>query len=100
MDTMRLLLNKDIQSTQQLRVIIDTMPVAAGRCDRQGRFRWVNPTYAKWAARSAEDIVGSRIQDVIGPAPMDLKFWPGSVLASRNRHGLNSFKNTPALSSR
>jgi PAS domain S-box-containing protein len=55
---------------EQLRVITDTMPVAACRCARDGRFIWVNSTYAKWAARPAKDIIGLRIVDVMGAAAM------------------------------
>ena len=55
---------------KELRVITDTMPVAAVRCDREGRFLWVNPTYAKWAARPARDIVGLRIIDIAGARAM------------------------------
>jgi len=62
--------NESTQSTQELRVVIDTMPVGAVRCDRASRFRWVNPTYAKWAGRRAEDIVGLRIADIMGEAAM------------------------------
>src|SRR4051812_22188540 len=46
------------------------MPVAAVRCDRKGCFRWVNPTYATWAGRPVQDIVGLRIVDVMGEAAM------------------------------
>src|SRR4051812_38762170 len=53
-----------------LRVITDTMPVAAVRCDRDSRFLWVNPTYAKWAARPAREIVGLRIIDIMGSRAM------------------------------
>ena len=52
------------------RVVTDTMPVAAVRCDREGRFLWVNPTYAKWAARPAKDIVGRHISEIVGPRAM------------------------------
>jgi len=55
---------------QELRVITDTMPVAAVRCDREGRFLWVNPTYAKWAGRPARDIIGLRIIDIMGSRAM------------------------------
>src|SRR5436190_480246 len=44
------------------------MPVGAVRCDREGRFRWVNPTYAHWAGRPAESIVGLHLADILGEA--------------------------------
>src|SRR5258706_12332667 len=55
---------------QGLRVITDTMPVAAVRCDRETRFLWVNPTYAKRAARPARDLIGLRVIDVAGSRAM------------------------------
>ena len=54
----------------QVRVITDTVPVAAVRCDRAGRFTWVNATYAKWAGRREKDIIGLRIVDVMGAQAM------------------------------
>ena len=55
---------------EEARAITDTLPVAAVRCDREGRFTWVNSTYAKWAARPAKEIVGLRIVDVMGSRAM------------------------------
>src|SRR4051812_13675525 len=52
------------------RVMTDTFAVAAVRCDREGRFLWVNPTYARWAARAPEKIVGARIVDILGTRAM------------------------------
>jgi len=54
----------------ELRVITDTMPVAAVRCARDSRFTWVNQTYAKWAARPVKDIIGLRVADVMGARAM------------------------------
>ncbi len=65
---------------QGLRVITDTMPVAAVRCDRESRFLWVNPTYAKWAGRPARDIIGLRIIDIMGSRAMNR--WPTSAWSS------------------
>src|SRR6267142_1077946 len=55
---------------QELRVVTDTMPVAAVRCDREGRFLWVNPVYAKWAARPVRDLIGRRVIDIAGSRAM------------------------------
>src|SRR3954468_5675119 len=55
---------------RELRVITDTMPVAAVRCARDGRFIWVNQTYAKWAARPAKDIIGFRLVGLLGAGAM------------------------------
>ena len=55
---------------EELRAVIDTMPIAAVRCDREARVLWVNPTYAKWVARPAEKLVGARIVDIVGSRAM------------------------------
>src|SRR5438477_8870331 len=55
---------------QELRVITDPMPGAAVRCDREARFLWVNPVYAKWAGRPARDIIGLRIIAIMGSRAM------------------------------
>src|SRR3954466_4109589 len=55
---------------QAARVMTDTLAVAAVRCDREGRFLWVNPTYARWVARTPEKIVGARIVDIVGARAM------------------------------
>jgi PAS domain S-box-containing protein len=55
---------------QELRVVTDTVPVAAVRCDREGRFLWVNSTYAKWAGRPARDIIGRPIGEIAGARAM------------------------------
>ena len=55
---------------QETRVVTDTVPVAAVRCDREARFLWVNQTYARWAGRPARDLVGLRIADIVGSRAM------------------------------
>ena len=60
----------DNKAGEEPRVVTDTMPVAAVRCDREGRFQWVNPTYARWAARAPKQLVGRHISEVIGGRAM------------------------------
>jgi PAS domain-containing protein len=48
------------------RIVTDSMPVGATRCSPDRRFLWVNPTYAKWAGRDAQDLVGRPMADVLG----------------------------------
>src|SRR5688500_16565929 len=55
---------------ESLRIVADTMPAAAVHCSRERRFLWVNPCYARWVARSPEEIVGQRIADVVGAKAM------------------------------
>ena len=63
-------MNKKPDDPGGIRVITETVPVAAVRCDRDGRFTWVNATYAKWAGRRERDIVGLRIVDIMGQQAM------------------------------
>jgi PAS domain S-box-containing protein len=62
--------NRPAETSAELRVITDTMPVAAVRCARDSRFTWVNQTYSRWAARPAKDIVGRTVGDIMGPRAM------------------------------
>jgi PAS domain S-box-containing protein len=50
----------------ELRVVTDAMPAAAVRCNRDERFLWVNPRYARWVARPAHEVVGRRLGEIIG----------------------------------
>ena len=51
---------------KDLRLVLDAMPAAALRCDRDGRYLWVNPHYARWVGRAPEAIVGRTIAEVLG----------------------------------
>jgi PAS domain S-box-containing protein len=55
---------------ESLRIVAETMPAAAVHCSREGRFLWVNPRYARWVARAAEELVGQHIADVVGAEAM------------------------------
>ena len=63
-------MEKNPNDPGELRVITDTMPVAAVRCARDTRFTWVNQTYAKWAACAAKDLVGRTVADIMGTRAM------------------------------
>ena len=62
--------NSSGDASGELRLITDTVPVAAVRCGRDSRFTWVNQTYAIWAARPAKDIVGRTVGDIMGARAM------------------------------
>jgi two-component system CheB/CheR fusion protein len=67
---------------EEPRVVTDTVPVAAVRCDRDGRYLWVNPTYARWVSRPAKQILGLRVTEVIGPRAMrEIEPFVARVLA-------------------
>ena len=51
---------------EELRIVAEQMPAAAAHCSRERRYLWVNPTYARWVGRRAEDIVGRSLEEVLG----------------------------------
>jgi len=51
---------------KDLRLVLDAMPAAALRCDRAGRYLWVNPHYARWVGRPPEALIGRTIGEVLG----------------------------------
>ncbi|MCD6040674.1 MAG: two-component hybrid sensor and regulator, partial [Burkholderiales bacterium] len=51
---------------KDLRIVTDAMPAAAVRCNRDERFLWVNPRYARWIARPAHEVVGRTLGEIIG----------------------------------
>jgi PAS domain S-box-containing protein len=51
---------------EELRMLAEQMPAAAAHCSRERRYLWVNPTYARWVGRRAEDIVGRTLEEVLG----------------------------------
>ena len=69
-------------SGEEPRIVTDTVPVAAVRCDREGRYLWVNSIYARWVSRPAKQILGLRIGDVIGArAVSEIEPFVARVLA-------------------
>ena len=52
---------------KELRLVLDALPAAALRCDRHGRYLWVNPLYARWVGEPPEALVGRTIAEVLGP---------------------------------
>ncbi len=51
---------------KELRLVLEAMPAAALRCDRDGRYLWVNPQYARWVGRAPEALIGRTITEVLG----------------------------------
>ena len=49
---------------KDLQLVFEAMPAAALRCDRHGRYLWVNTIYARWIGRRPEDIVGRTLPEV------------------------------------
>ncbi|HSJ97845.1 MAG TPA: PAS domain-containing protein, partial [Myxococcota bacterium] len=60
-----------LRATQeQLQVITDTMSAGACRTGNDLRYQWVNPVYARWFGRSAGELVGQPVADVLGQEAM------------------------------
>jgi PAS domain S-box-containing protein len=56
-----------LRSTQQqLQLVTDNTDAAVTRCSRSLRYVWVSRGYAAWIGRTAEEIAGRAIQEVIG----------------------------------
>ncbi|HEX6297335.1 MAG TPA: response regulator [Burkholderiales bacterium] len=51
---------------KELRLVLDALPAAALRCDRDGRYLWVNPLYARWVGSTPEALAGRTIDEVLG----------------------------------
>ena len=56
------------QADEHLRAVIDTLPIAVARCNRDLRYVWVSRAYAEWIGRELGEIEGRPIADVLGPA--------------------------------
>jgi PAS domain S-box-containing protein len=56
------------ESENQLRLITNTLPVLISYIDREQRYRFINSRYTEWFGRSAEQVVGKSIREVIGEA--------------------------------
>lgn len=54
------------QTTQQLRIVTESMAVPVTRCSRDLKYVWVSLPYADWLGRPAGEIVGRPIVDIIG----------------------------------
>ena len=57
---------------KELRLVLDALPAAALRCDRDGRYLWVNPLYARWVGQRPEALVGRQVVVVANLQPATL----------------------------
>ncbi len=57
------------KSLKQLRAVTDHLPVLIAYIDRDMKFRFINKTGEIWYGRSAEDILGHRVGDVLERPP-------------------------------
>lgn len=54
------------RSENQLRAIINALPAYLSYINTDYRYVWVNHTYERWFKRSASDMIGKTIDDVLG----------------------------------
>ncbi|WP_420476696.1 PAS domain-containing protein [Noviherbaspirillum sp. ST9] len=55
-----------LQQDQYLRLITDNVPVMISYVGTDERYRFVNATYERWFGRSREEIIGRRVDEVVG----------------------------------
>lgn len=67
-----------------LRAAVDSLPVLISHVGADERYRFVNKAYSEWFGRPADQIVGSTMAEVLGPAAYArFKPWIEAVLAGR-----------------
>jgi PAS domain S-box-containing protein len=75
------ILQKVRDSAQQLHLIADTAPVHLAHCDAEHRFKFVNKPYAALHAVRPEEVIGQRMEDVLGrDAYDDIRLYIERVL--------------------
>ncbi|HET7007980.1 MAG TPA: PAS domain-containing protein, partial [Candidatus Binatia bacterium] len=55
-------------SESQMRLVTDNLPVFIAYCDAEERFRFVNQPYADHFGLGVEEVIGKRIEEVVGSA--------------------------------
>src|SRR2546421_7351056 len=72
---------------EQLHVVVNAIPAAVLRCSRELRYLWVNSVYAHWLGRPAHEIVGRRIDELLGADAMrELQPYIDRVLGGEQVH--------------
>ena len=56
------------QSERKLRFITDSAPILLAHCDRDGRFKFVNKSYAARFSMVPDELVGRTVREVVGDA--------------------------------
>jgi PAS domain S-box-containing protein len=54
------------ESEEHLQLVTRSMAASVTRCSKDFRYVWVNQGYADWLRKRPEQIIGQRIEDVIG----------------------------------
>ena len=57
-----------VAASAELESITGLMPAGVTRLTRDMRYAWANPRFGEWVGRSPRELVGQRIEDVVGPA--------------------------------
>ena len=56
------------QSERELRTVTDAIPALIAHVDKEQRYRFVNLAYGSWYSRPRAEIIGQRIEEVMGEA--------------------------------
>ena len=54
------------KSEEQLRLVTDALPVMIAFVDRDVRYRFVNAAYERWFGLSQPDLIGQRVEELLG----------------------------------
>jgi len=57
--------------SRRLQMVTDLMSAPVTSCGRDLRYRWVSRPYAEWIGQAPEEIVGRRIEDVLGTKALE-----------------------------
>jgi PAS domain S-box-containing protein len=57
---------------RQLQLITDALPVCVSYIDRDTRYRFVSAAYESWFRRPKDELLGRRVEDVIGPGAYEI----------------------------
>jgi PAS domain S-box-containing protein len=53
---------------EQLKLVTDSMSVGVVRVSKDLRYVWVNRVFASWAGRRPEDVIGRKLEEIVGEA--------------------------------
>lgn len=56
---------------RQLRLVTDAMPVLIAYCDRDMVYQFCNARYEEWFGLKKDQVIGKRVEDVIGSGPFE-----------------------------
>lgn len=72
------------ETSDRLHAAVDSLPVLISHVDAGERYRFANRAYSEWFGRPVDQIIGSTLREVLGPAAYEsVKPWVDAALAGR-----------------